>query len=273
MAILLVDNGSKRAASTLQLRALAERLTAQVGSTVYPVSLQHADRVDVAELHGTPADVLPDFMARQLAAGVRDFRILPLFFADSRALTSFVPSVVEKLRPQYGGFAFSMGDVLCPLPDGEPRLVQILHEHAIQTASTHNLPLQNLLLVDHGSPEQRVTRVRNHLAEQLRARLGDDVRLSEAVMERRPDSQYDFNGPLLSDHLHEMANAGVTRVIVVMQFLLPGRHAGPGGDVDGMCREVMRKHPDLRVAISPLVGEHPLLSDILASRSISDQSA
>lgn len=266
MAILLIDNGSTRAAATLQLRALAERLTARIGAMVHPVSLQHAHRVDPAELQGIPADVLPVFLQRQLQAGERNFNILPLFFARSRALTSFVPQEADKLRSQYGRFTYSLSDVLCPLPEGEPRLLQILHEHAVHTAEAHDLPLQNLLLVDHGSPEERVTRVRNHLAQQLRARLDDDVLLFEAVMERRPHKQYDFNGPLLSDRLAEIAATGAKSAIVIMQFLLPGRHAGPGGDVADICHKAVQQRPGFRVVISPLVGEHPLLTDILADR-------
>ncbi len=269
MAILLIDNGSTRAASTLHLRVLAECLTTRIGDTVYAVSLQHAHRVDPVELQGKPADVFPDFLQRQLQAGIRDFKILPLFFALSRALTSFVPQEADKLRSWYGSFSYSLSDVLCPLPDGEPRLVQILYAHAVYTAETHDLPLQNLVLVDHGSPEERVTRVRNHLAQQLRARLDEGVLLAEAVMERRPGKQYDFNGPLLSDCLDEMASSGAASAIVVMQFLLPGRHAGPGGDVADICRKAMQDHPGFQVVTSPLVGEHPLLLDILASRYMS----
>ncbi len=266
MAILLIDNGSKRAAATLRLRALAEQLTTRVGGAVYPVSLQHADRIDPAELQGIPADVFPDFLKRQLEAGVRDFKILPLFFACSRALTSFVPEVAGKLQLEYGGFEISMSDVLYPLPDGDPCLIQILHEHAVWTAEAQGLPLQNLVLVDHGSPEERVTRVRNHLAEQLRARLDDDVLLSEAVMERRPGKKYDFNGPLLSDRLQEMADSRAASAIVIMQFLLPGRHAGPGGDVADICQKAMDDNSGFQVEISPLASEHPLLMEILAGR-------
>jgi hypothetical protein len=56
-------------------------------------------------------------------------------------------------------------------------------------------------------------------------------------------------------------------VTVAMQFLLPGRHAGPTGDVAAICREAeAASGGTLRTTMTPLVGEHPLLIDILADR-------
>ena len=49
-------------------------------------------------------------------------------------------------------------------------------------------------------------------------------------MERRDDPAYDFNEPLLERALAAPPyNAG--DVILAMAFVLPGRHAGEGGDV------------------------------------------
>jgi len=266
MSILLIDNGSKRAAATQQLRQLATALTERTGETVHPVSLQHADAIDPRELDGTPAQVFKPFLRTRLEAGERKFFLLPLFFGVSRALTSFVPDSVRELESEYGEFQYSLGEVLCPLPQGEPKLVQILHDHAVQTASQHGLPLANLVLVDHGSPVARVTQVRNHLAAQLRQQLDASVTLSEAAMERREGPEYDFNGPLLSDWLEALAAEGHRSAIVIMQFLLPGRHAGPGGDVLDICQQVMNRYPDLRVQITPLISEHPAFVDLLAER-------
>ncbi len=266
MSILLIDNGSKRAAATRQLRHLAARLTERTGKTVHPVSLQHADAIDPWELDGTPAQVFKQFLKARLEAGERNFFLLPMFFGISRALTSFVPDTVRELQSDYGDFEYSLGEVLYPLPQGEPKLVHILHDHAVQTANQHGLPLANLVLVDHGSPVARVTQVRNHLAAQLRQQLDADVSLSEAAMERREGPEYDFNGPLLKDWLETLAAEGHKSAIVIMQFLLPGRHAGPGGDVLDICQQVMTKYPGLRIQITPLISEHPAFVDLLADR-------
>lgn len=266
VVILLIDNGSKRASATLQLRGLAEKLTEQVGQKVFPVSLQHADQIHHDELGGVPANTLSGFLKSQLESGEREFKLLPLFFGLSRALTSFVPEVVAELQAEYGDFEYSLCDVLYPLPEGDSGLIQVLYEHAVQTAEVNELPLENLVLVDHGSPVSRVTDVRKHMAERLQAMLGESVSLDQAVMERREGREYDFNGPLLADWLTEKAEAGAESAIVLMQFLLPGRHAGRGGDVAEICGSVIESHPDFQVAISPLIGEHPLIIDRLASR-------
>lgn len=266
MSILLIDNGSKRAAATRQLRHLAAALTERAGETVHPVSLQHADAIDPRELDGTPAQVFKPFLSARLEAGERSFVLLPLFFGVSRALTSFVPDTVRELQSEHAAFQYSLREVLYPLPQGEPRLVDILYDHAVQTANQHGLPLENLVLVDHGSPVARVTAVRNHLAVQLRQKLDDGVSLSEAAMERREGSEYDFNGPLLSDWLETLAAEGHKSAIVIMQFLLPGRHAGPGGDVSDICQQVMNEYPDFQVQITPLISEHPAFVDLLATR-------
>jgi sirohydrochlorin ferrochelatase len=55
-------------------------------------------------------------------------------------------------------------------------------------------------------------------------------------------------------------------VIVALFFLLPGRHAGAGGDVAEICDGLIAQHT-LRSAVrTPLLGEHPQLVDILVDR-------
>ncbi len=84
-------------------------------------------------------------------------------------------------------------------------------------------------------------------------------------MERRPEPAYDFSSPLLSDLL-VMPPWSASHVIVAMQFLLPGRHGGPDGDVARICRQAEGATPDLRTKITGLVSEHPLLVEILVDR-------
>jgi hypothetical protein len=89
--------------------------------------------------------------------------------------------------------------------------------------------------------------------------------VAPASMERRDGPEYDFAKPLLTDLLAAAPwHAG--RVIVAMQFLLPGRHAGPDGDVAKICRAAEVAHPGLKTRLTKLVAEHPLLIDILADR-------
>ena len=264
--ILISDNGSRRPQATLMLRQIAEQLSASSGMTVDAVSLQHSDRIDPELIDGIPAQVLGDYLREQLEAGEREFIILPLFFGKSKAITSMIPQLQEGLEASFGSFDIQIADVLYPLPDGEDQLVDILYDNIQQTAEQQNITLSNIVLVDHGSPIPQVTAVRESLAGQLQQRLGENQQLAQAVMERREGKEYDFNGPLLQDYLSKLAASGAQSAIVGMMFLLPGRHAGEGGDIHEICAGVMEQNPGFTVAISKLVGEHPLLIDLLQQR-------
>jgi sirohydrochlorin ferrochelatase len=265
--ILLIDNGSRKADATLSLRRIAARLGDHLGEPVYPVSLLHSDEVPASALNGRPADVFEPFMRRRLDDDARTFLILPLFFGPSRAIGVFIPDRVAALRNDFGPFAVRVADPLCPLPRGEPDLVRILSEHTQQTCAAHGISPSRVLLVDHGSPIRAVTEVRRWLAERLAERLGPNVKLGEAVMERRSGKEYDFNGDLLEDRLRTLAEEDLSSpVVLVMLFLSPGRHAGPGGDIAEICGSIETEYRGFRAYPSPLVGGHPMLVEILARR-------
>jgi sirohydrochlorin ferrochelatase len=265
--ILIVDNGSKRADATLHLRRLAAQLSEHSGYLVHPVSLQHADKVNPEELGGSPAQVFEPFIRDHLDKGERHFIVLPLFFGQSRALTRFIPDHVEAFKKEHSDLELEIADTLCPLPAGEPRLTQILHECITGITSEIEFETAQVILVDHGSPLPEVTAVRHHLAEELRNLLGRTITLSEAVMERREGREYDFNGKLLEDLLREYAEQKPDQTIILsMLFLLPGRHAGYGGDIDAICHSVLQDYPQLKIYMTPLVGDHPGIIEILRSR-------
>jgi len=265
--ILLVDNGSTRAAATLSLRRIAAGLAEACGRPVYPVSLQHADKIPADQLGGTPAEVFPTFLRAQLERGARDFVVVPLLFGRSRALTSFIPEQVALLAEEFGPFELRQSDVLVPMPGGEPLLADILADHVAQCSVGLGGQPDRVVVVDHGSPLPEVTAVRAEVTMALRERLADGIALGQAVMERRRGAEYDFNGQLLGDLLDSCAaQHPQCAVVLAMMFISPGRHAGPGGDIEAICGEAMAKSPGLRVRISPLVGEHPLLLEILHAR-------
>jgi sirohydrochlorin ferrochelatase len=265
--ILLVDNGSRRANATQNLRRLAALLSERTGQTIHPVSLQHADKIPAEKLDGEPALTFEPFIRSCLENGDRDFIVLPLFFGPSRALSRFIPDHVETFKQEFGDFNLRIADVLCPLPQGEPRLTSILYDNILHTAERAQLTADEVILVDHGSPIPEVTAVRKHLAEELTTHLNKEVSLTQAVMERREGKEYDFNGKLLEDALRESAQRHAAQnVILAMLFLLPGRHAGEGGDIDEIYTSVEQDFPGLRVMTTPLVGDHPDIIEILHSR-------
>jgi len=264
---LLVDNGSKQPEATLRLRQLAEALGRHTGRRVHPVSLQHADAIPEGQLGGVPATTFAAFLEAQLGAGEEEFIAVPLFFGESRALTSFIPDELARLRQRWPGLRLRLAPVTYPLPGGDPRLAQIVHDHIRAVQS----PEAKLVLVDHGSPSPAITEVRKGIARELQGQYG--LALDQAVMERREGPQYDFNGELLEQWLRREALRGTTEVVIAMLFFLPGRHAGACGDVDEICRAVVRDHPRLRYTITPLVGEHPALLGLLSDRLFQAEGA
>ena len=84
-------------------------------------------------------------------------------------------------------------------------------------------------------------------------------------MERREGREYDFNEPLL-ENLGQLSGWQGSDLIVAMFFLLPGRHAGSGGDVAGICQTMMGQKTFRSICQTPLMGKSPLLIDILANR-------
>lgn len=264
--ILLIDNGSICAGATLKMRQIAEQLSDVSNLPIHPVSLRHADKIDAGKLQDVPAQTLTPFLDAKLSAGEREFIILPLFFGVGRALTSFVPDQLALLKEKHGDFELDLADVIYPLPAGEPRLVTILQEHITQTSYKRAVELTDVVLLDHGSPEPQITQVRENIVAGLQETLSPAIKLEQAVMERREGEEYDFNGPLLEQWLSNKVAQGVEQIMVVLLFFLPGRHAGPGGDIETICKNALQQYPDLCITLTPLIGEHPMLISILHSR-------
>jgi sirohydrochlorin ferrochelatase len=128
-------------------------------------------------------------------------------------------------------------------------------------------------LVDHGSPKPEVTALRDRMADALKKRLGDTVLdVAASSMERREGAEYDFSEPLL-ERLLNRAGWDSGDVVVSMMFLSPGRHAGPGGDVDRICKVAESRHPGLRTYMTGLVGDHPDVVPLLTRRLEGDRVA
>jgi len=255
-----MDNGSLEPAATLGLRRLAAALGERIGQQVEPVSLLHSSGVPAEKIDGIPAEILEPALERRLKAGQSEFLIVPLFFGPSGALTDYLPKRLAHLRVKHTALNVSLAAPL--FAAGDDRLARILADQVRALGDA----ARRVALVDHGSPARAVTAVRNELACQLNGLLGPDHTVAPSSMERREGAAYDFCEPLLAGLLRQPGwNTG--DVTIAMQFLLPGRHAGPSGDVATICREAEAAGDGtLRTKMTGLVGEHPLLVDILADR-------
>ncbi len=263
----LCDNGSLRPESTLSLRRVAAALAARTGRRVVPVSLLHSDKVPAEKLGGEPAVLLEQALQAHFAAEPDGaVSLLPLFFGPSAALTEYIPDRLRALRAVHSQACVRLAPWLVDVTSPDRRVAGMLADQVRGVARAAGWTRPAVLLVDHGSPQRGVTAVRDHLAEQLRAELGDRVTaVGAASMERRAGAAYAFNDPLLATALRT-APFDRGEVVVALQFLAPGRHAGAGGDIAEICRAAEAERPVLRTRMTePLAAEAGLV-EVLADR-------
>lgn len=269
----LFDNGSVRSDSTLSLRRLAAALSAHLGHAVQPISLLHSTKVETAALGGVPARLLEPALVEFFSANPAGEAVLmPLFFGPSAALTEYVPARVAAVRERFPHARVRLAPWMVNPAETDSRVAEILADQVRQTARARSWVRPHVILVDHGSPQPSVAVVRNHLGAQLRALLGDTVAgLAVASMERREGAAYDFNEPLLATVLSTPPfNSG--EVVIALQFLSPGRHAGPGGDIAEICQSAEEANPGLQTQMTEPIAADARLVALLTERLAQAQS-
>lgn len=263
----LFDNGSLKPASTLSLRVTARLLQAKLGVDVRAVSLLHSSVIDPSGLGGKPAELLEPALTTFIEENpMADVVALPLFFGPSGALTDYVPERLAVLAAKYPRSRIRLARWLVDPADTDNRIAQALAEAVRSVNVVEKLVRPKIVLVDHGSPQSAVTAVRNFLGEQLRALLSDTVEdVAVASMEKRPGANFAFNDPLLAQRLRTPPfDQG--DVVVALQFLSPGRHAGPDGDVAKICAEARRERRELRTHLTETIASNPHVIAVLAER-------
>ncbi len=262
--ILLVDNGSHRAQSTLSLRKIATLVTEATGHKVNAVSLLHSTRVDAEELGGVPAEIFEPYLKKRKLEGEHSFIILPLFFGHSAAIYEYLPQRVMALQAHWPELEVRVAPCMVDLTNpGDTLVAEVLAALVRKKIEEENLEKPAVTLVDHGTPRIAVNEVRNHLAGQLSQLLeGDASVIKASSMERREGDEYAFNEPLLENIL---GTEGFEKnVILSMLFISPGRHAGPGGDIAEICEQAEQDHAGLKTYMADLFATHgdiiPLLS-------------
>jgi sirohydrochlorin ferrochelatase len=266
--IFLIDNGSLRPEATLKLRCLAAKLSACSGKQVEPVSLLHSSKIPAIKLFGKRAQTVKTALRKWIGTGERSFVFLPLFLGPSRAITGYLRELIEEARKQTPDVTIVVAPPLIGENARAPdtRLAKILVSNIHETLQGSNPRATRIAVIDHGTPEKAVNQVRNAVADQVRDLLGSTVAAVAACsMERREGSEYDFNEPLLKN-LGQLEGWRGSDLIAAMFFLLPGRHAGPDGDVAGICKTLTEQSVFRSIRQTTLIGSHPLLIDILMDR-------
>ena len=253
--IILVDNGSYEPAATLALRGLAKEVSFITKQEIHPVSTMHSTKIDPALLGGVPAVIFEGAVQQAKLDGIDEIVVIPLFIGPSRAITEYLPKVFADAQP--GAMKLSIREPL--FGDDGAELTGMLADNLRDTGWTKGSG--TVLLCDHGSPIPEVTACRNALAASLREELSlQPKELIACSMERREGAEYDFNEPLLEHALQDAKGDAV----ILMLFLLPGRHAGPDGDVATIAKE--HAPAGLRWKLSPLLGTHFSLPSLIELR-------
>jgi hypothetical protein len=259
MKVVLVDNGSLEPSAHRGLRAAAAAIARRSGIPVEAVSWRHSDRIPQAALGGSPAWTLAPWVLDQVSLGERDFLFVPFFISPQGAIGSSLRDDLAGLQERTGGFEFSFTDGLFEAGALAPVVADRVRTAAAQSA----LDRPAVVVVDHGGPSRVSAELRNAVAHAVRGELGNSVAsLAAASMESPDGPGFDFNRPLLIDALRELGSGDV---VIAPLFLLPGRHAGPNGDLRRIALAAEEAAPGLRCHFAGLVGSHPAVVEALGA--------
>lgn len=257
MTVFLMDNGSLQPDAVFSLRRVSAELSRHLGQRVEPVSVLHSNRIAAGDLGGGQAAVFRSEVLKLLERGERELRILPFFLGPSNALLEYIPLTVGECYPS-ARLNIRVAWPICRDREDAGHLATAV----IRQAGEMNRG-EEMILVDHGTPRYEVHQVREWVRDAVAGR-GTPVR--SCSMESREGAQYAFNQPLLDNLLRERAkDPEVKAFVIALLFLLRGRHASYGGDVDQICSEALRDaHAPYR--LSGVLGETPEVLSILTER-------
>jgi CbiX len=260
MKVVLIDNGSLEPAAHEGLRAAAAALADRAGIAVEAVSWKHSNRIAPGALAGGPAQTLAPWIREQVGLGEREFLFVPFFISPQGAIGSALGRDLGRLQSETEGFNYSFTDGL----SGGSTLARIVADRVREAAAAAGLRRPAVIVVDHGGPAHASADIRDSVASGARRILGGDIGpLMAASMESPGGPDFEFNRPLLAEAL---ASQGFDSgdVLIAPLFLLPGRHAGPGGDLAAIAREAQARSPGLRCHFTGLVGSHPAAIETLS---------
>jgi hypothetical protein len=261
MKAALIDNGSLESAAHRNLRNLAAAVGARAGIPLAAVSWKHSDRIPASELGGESAWTLAPWVRSQVANGEREFVFAPFFVSPRGAVGSALREDLAALAMETGGFEYVFTAGL------SDELAAIVIDRIDEAIASRGLHRPSVIVVDHGGPSAVSAELRDRIAAEAFAALGDGIGpVFAASMESPEGSACSFNRPLLSEILSSPALAAADTVVAPL-FLAPGRHAGPDGDLARIARAAEVRRAGLRCHFAGLVGTHAGVPEII-SRSL-----
>ena len=269
--ILLFDNGSLKPEAALKLRDLARNLSDVLSMQVEPVSLLHSCKIDPELLNGEPATIIRRRFKKAVNNKERKILCLPLFLGPSLAITDYLQELIQEALALDSEMQIKVAAPLSGWDVHKPdeRLATVLKELIEECGANAKRSFKNIVLVDHGSPIEKMAILRNGIAEKVGTLLkgqGVNATVTACSMEKREGDAFSFNDPLL-EIIPDYLNLEATEdLLVAMFFLMPGRHAGEGGDVETILSNLCQNQRIRSFYKTDLIASHPMIMDILADR-------
>ncbi len=113
-----------------------------------------------------------------------------------------------------------------------------------------------LLIVDHGSRREEANQMLHRVADILRQkRPGIIVQIAHMELAE----------PTIGQGIDACVREGATEIIVHPYMLSPGRHATE--DIPRMATEAAAEHPTVNIRVTPPLGLHEKLGDVILQRA------
>ena len=269
--ILLFDNGSLKPEASLKLRDLARNLSDVFSMQVEPVSLLHSCKIDPELLNGEPATIIRRRFKKAVNNKERKILCLPLFLGPSLAITDYLQELIQEALASDSEMQIKVAAPLSGWDVHKPdeRLVTVMKELIEECRANAKRSFKNIVLVDHGSPIKKMAILRNGIAEKVDTLLkGEGVKatVTACSMEKREGDAFSFNDPLLETIPDYLNLEAAEDLLVAMFFLMPGRHAGEGGDVETILSNLCQNQRIRSFCKTDLIASHPMIMDILVDR-------
>ena len=263
----LVDNGSLRPDSILNLRKVAKNLSKLVQVEVFPIGLMHSHKVDPGLIGGEPALSVESLTSSEFSEESTELIFIPFFFGPSLGIREWLPKKLNSWIGEHPTVSFRiLGELF---RSGDDRIARALADHSRKTIRESKMRHPSLALVDHGTPLREVNQVREQVGDELEKLMSSEISdFSTCSMERREGKEYDFNDPLLESILKKWSENKDKdiQILVAPLFLSPGRHAGEKGDLSQICSRFHCAEKNILIERSDLLGQHPLVLEVLRDR-------
>jgi len=94
--------------------------------------------------------------------------------------------------------------------------------------------------------------------------------IADLVRQKRPDlivktAHMELADPTIEQGFENCVKEGATHITVHPYMLAPGRHATQ--DIPKMAQDAAKAHPNIQVTLTPPLGVHPNLADLILQRA------